>query len=92
MDARETLIELIELAKDGDEAGLASWNLPQPITQLLGKLVGVSREIESLERIVARKEGEETELEALLLGLIQRSGIATAAPEADQSADSVAAG
>ena len=90
--SRDVLIELIELAKDGDEAGLASWNLPAGISSLLGKLVAVSREVQSLERIVARRESEEAELEQLLLGMLQQSGIATGAAASDQSADSLAPG
>lgn len=70
--ARETLLQLVNAAVDGDGELIASWNLPKALEQLLGKAAAIRKEIDSLEALVARKEAEETGLEGLLLEQLQR--------------------
>lgn len=70
--AKELLAELIDLAEQRDEAGLMEQNLPSGALLALSRLMGISKEVRQLERLLLRREGEEAEAEAQLLELLQR--------------------
>jgi hypothetical protein len=70
--ARETLLQLLNAAVDGDGELIASWNLPRALEQLVGKTAALRKEIAALEALVIRRTNEETGLEGLLLEQLQR--------------------
>jgi hypothetical protein len=70
--ARSVLAQLVEAAKDHNAQAIIDHNLPTGTQLALGKLLGIGKEVASLEGLLERKMAEESETEALVLGLLQR--------------------
>lgn len=70
--ARSVLAELVEAAKGHNSQVITDYNLPTGTQLALGKLIGIGKEVSSLEGLLERKMAEESEAEALVLGLLQR--------------------
>ena len=68
----DLLLHLLDASLGGDEAEVASYNLPQGTQLALAALVSTYKEHDALEAIVARKEVELAERETLLLSLLQQ--------------------
>ena len=68
----DLLLHLLDASLGGDEAEVASYNLPQGTQLALAALVATYKEHDALEAIVARKEAEMAERESLLLSLLQQ--------------------
>lgn len=70
--ARSVLAELVEAARDHNAQIITDHNLPTGTQLALGKLLGIGKEVSSLEGLLERKMAEESEAEALVLELLQR--------------------
>ena len=68
----DLLLHLLNASLENSLAEVESYNLPQGTQLALAAMVATYREHDALEGILARKEAELAEREALLLSLLQQ--------------------